>query len=222
MLRLMRKKRKFIKIIFGILAFALSLSLVVMYTNSPSSSISSSTGTGNGSTSGSTSSVNNTSNASTPVADEISALQTKIRQQEEALRVSPKNLSLLLTQGNDHYDLGLKFGVSTKDGSFHFTKAAEDYKQYLALDQNNVDVRVDMATAYFFSSQNKEAEENFQKAIQIDPKHLNAHVNYGVFLNENKDYSGAIKQWETALSLKPDQAKADSIQALIEDARSKS
>ncbi|MHB1127134.1 MAG: tetratricopeptide repeat protein [Bacillota bacterium] len=221
MLRAMRKRKRFTKVIFTILALALSLSLVVLYVNNPTSNVNGGTGTGNTNMNNMTGTTN-TGDTSSPAADEISSMQTKIRQQDEALKANPKNLTLLIIQGNDHYDLGLKYYErgSAQDGTFHLSKAADVYKQALAIDGKNVDVRVDMATAYFYTDQNELAEEGFLKAIEDDPNHINAHVNYGIFLRDAKqDNQGAIKQWEAALSLKPDRGTADRLKGLIDEAR---
>lgn len=48
--------------------------------------------------------------------------------------------------------------------------------------------------------ENKKAEENFRKAVQIAPKDSDAHNNFGVFLCSQKRYNEAQQQFKAALA----------------------
>ncbi|WP_455384296.1 type IV pilus biogenesis/stability protein PilW [Acidihalobacter prosperus] len=48
--------------------------------------------------------------------------------------------------------------------------------------------------------ENAKAEENFRRAIQINPKESDAHNNFGVFLCDQKRYQEAQKQFKAALA----------------------
>jgi len=43
----------------------------------------------------------------------------------------------------------------------------------------------------------------YEDFVQRHPKHVNAHLAYGSFLNDTKDEDGAIAQWEAARQLAP-------------------
>jgi Flp pilus assembly protein TadD len=55
-----------------------------------------------------------------------------------------------------------------------------------------------------------ESVEKFRQAIQTDPGHISAHNNLGVALRRQKDFVGAIAILQTALRLRPDDARIQS------------
>jgi tetratricopeptide (TPR) repeat protein len=61
------------------------------------------------------------------------------------------------------------------------------------------------------------AIEEFRKAAQSDPKHMNSRYNIGlVLLHDKQDIKGAIKAWEEYLKVDPNSEKAQRTRAQIE------
>jgi tetratricopeptide (TPR) repeat protein len=51
-------------------------------------------------------------------------------------------------------------------------------------------------------------KKEYADFVQLHPKHVNARLAYGSFLNDNNDDEGSLKQWETAAELAPDNPAA--------------
>ena len=51
-------------------------------------------------------------------------------------------------------------------------------------------------------------KKEYQDFIERHPKHVNARLAFGSFLNDNNDQAGAFKQWEEARQLAPDNPAA--------------
>jgi tetratricopeptide (TPR) repeat protein len=61
------------------------------------------------------------------------------------------------------------------------------------------------------------AIEEFKKAAQNDPKHLNSRYNIGiVLLHDKQDINGAIKAWEEYLKVDSNSERAQRLKAQIE------
>jgi tetratricopeptide (TPR) repeat protein len=59
--------------------------------------------------------------------------------------------------------------------------------------------------------------EEFKKAAQTDPKHVNSRYNIGlVLLHDKQDMKGAINAWEEYLKVDPNSERAQRIRAQIE------
>jgi tetratricopeptide (TPR) repeat protein len=62
------------------------------------------------------------------------------------------------------------------------------------------------------------ALEEFRKAAQSDPKHVNSRYNIGiVLLHDKQDINGAIKAWEDYLKVDPNSERADRVRAQMEN-----
>ena len=96
-------------------------------------------------------------------------------------------------------------------------EAIEAYSQYLAIKPDNPDVRTDMGIMYRKLGDFDRAIEEFRKAAQTDPKHINSRYNIGiVLLHDKQDIKGAIKAWEDYLKVDPNSERAQRIRAQIE------
>jgi tetratricopeptide (TPR) repeat protein len=61
------------------------------------------------------------------------------------------------------------------------------------------------------------AIEEFKKAAQSDPKHINSRYNLGlVLLHDKQDMKAAIKAWEDYLKVDPNSERAQRIRIQIE------
>ena len=62
------------------------------------------------------------------------------------------------------------------------------------------------------------ALEEFRKAAQSDPKHINSRYNIGiVLLHDKQDIKGAIKAWEEYLKVDPKSERAERVRAQMEN-----
>lgn len=123
----------------------------------------------------------------------------EISQLEEALRADPQNLEILISLGNNYYDIG------------KFEQAVKYYSKALEIDPKNVDVRVDMGSSYYSLKQYDKALEAFKMATEINPDHVNAWYNMGVVYKAKGDVAGTRLAWERFLALKPKGAEADRV-----------
>ena len=62
------------------------------------------------------------------------------------------------------------------------------------------------------------AIEEFKKAAQNDPKHVNSRYNIGIVLLHDKgDIKGALKAWEDYLKVDPKSERAERVRAQMEN-----
>ena len=131
---------------------------------------------------------------------------SKIETLKEIVRKDPKNLPAWVELGNLYFD------------SNQPKEAIEAYSQYLAIKPDSADVRTDMAIMYRNFGEMDRALEQFQKAAQSDPKHVNSRYNIGiVLLHDKQDIKGAIKAWEEYLKVDPKSERAERVRAQMEN-----
>ena len=139
-----------------------------------------------------------------PARDSIEAA-SQIQTLREIVKKDPKNLPAWVELGNLHFD------------SDQPKEAIEAYSHYLAVKPDNPDVRTDMGIMYRKLGQFDRALEEFRKAAQSDPKHVNSRYDIGlVLLHDKQDIKGAIKAWEEYLRVDPNSERAQRIRAQIE------
>jgi cytochrome c-type biogenesis protein CcmH/NrfG len=139
-----------------------------------------------------------------PARDSIE-VASQIKTLKEIVKKDPKNLPAWVELGNLHFD------------SDQPKEAIEAYSHYLAVKPDNPDVRTDMGIMYRKLGQFDRALEEFRKAAQSDPKHVNSRYNIGlVLLHDKQDIKGAIKAWEEYLRVDPNSERGQRIRAQIE------
>jgi len=146
--------------------------------------------------------------APSPASPDPSSLEvaSKIQTLKDILKKDPKNLPAWMELGNLYFD------------SNQPKEAIEAYSQYLAIKPDNADVRTDMAIMYRNLGEMDLALEQFQKAAQSDPKHVNSRYNIGiVLLHDKQDVKGAIKAWEEYLKVDPKSERAERVRAQMEN-----
>ncbi|WP_407312727.1 tetratricopeptide repeat protein [Desulfosporosinus sp. SB140] len=160
-----------------------------------------------------------TSSASSANSD-YNSLKNRVTVLSQQVRSNPNDIQLQLDLGNSYYDLGTAARTAAPN------EAKDDYIQSTIYYQNvlktkeDINVLTDMATAAFYSGQNDLAEKSFQKAINENPDFQQALFNYGVYLFQiKKDYTSAIRLWQTALDKDPNGPNADEIKQLIAKAK---
>ncbi|MGB7574762.1 MAG: tetratricopeptide repeat protein [Thermodesulfobacteriota bacterium] len=143
--------------------------------------------------------------APTPPARDSVEVASQIQTLKEIVKKDPKNLPAWVELGNLYFD------------SDHPKEAIDAYSRYLAAKPDNPDVRTDMGIMYRKLGQFDKALEEFKKAAQTDPKHVNSRYNIGlVLLHDKQDMKGAINAWEEYLKVDPNSERAQRIRAQIE------
>jgi len=145
--------------------------------------------------------------APAPAAPAPSPLEiaSKIQTLKDIVKKDPKNLPAWVELGNLYFD------------SDQPKEAIEAYSQYLAIKSDNPDVRTDMGIMYRKLGEFDRALEQFKRAAQSDPKHVNSRYNIGiVLLHDKQDIKGAIKAWEDYLKVDPNSERAQRIRVQIE------
>ena len=142
---------------------------------------------------------------SAPSARDSIEVASKINTLKEIVKNDPKNLPALVELGNLYFDTDQP------------KEAIEAYSRYLAIKPDNPDVRTDMGIMYRKLGQFDKAIEEFRKAAQSDPKHVNSRYNIGlVLLHDKQDIKGAVKAWEDYLKVDPNSERAQRIRGQIE------
>jgi len=142
----------------------------------------------------------------TPKGPDSIEVSSKIQSLKDAVKKDPKNLSAWVELGNLYFDSGQP------------KEAIDAYRQYLAIKPDNSDVRTDMGIMYRALGEFDRAIEEFKKAAQSDPKHVNSQYNIGIVLLHDKgDIKGAIKAWEDYLRVDPKSERAERVRAQMEN-----
>jgi cytochrome c-type biogenesis protein CcmH/NrfG len=130
---------------------------------------------------------------------------SKIQALKDILKKDPKNLGAWSELGNLYFD------------SDQPKEAVEAYNQYLAIKPDNADVRTDLGIMYRKIGDFDRALQEFRKAAQSDPKHVNSRYNIGiVLLHDKQDIKGAIQAWEEYLKVDTSSERALRLKGQIE------
>jgi cytochrome c-type biogenesis protein CcmH/NrfG len=143
---------------------------------------------------------------SVPAGPSPLEVPSKVKTLKEILEKDPKNLPAWVELGHLYFD------------SDQPKEAIEAYSQYLAVKPENPDVRTDMGIMYRRLGDLNRAIEEFRKAAQSDPKHVNSRYNIGiVLLHDKQDIKGAIRAWEDYLKVDPSSERANRVRAQMEN-----
>jgi cytochrome c-type biogenesis protein CcmH/NrfG len=127
----------------------------------------------------------------------------------ESLKQNPKDVAKLVEIANTYYDAKV------------YNKAIQYYGDALKITPKNVDVRTDMATAYWYIGDADHAIAEMEKALSFDPTHAQTLFNLGIVKSQGKrDAKGAIAAWRKLLETNPNYPNRQSVEQLIEQARS--
>jgi len=141
----------------------------------------------------------------TPQASPPTELIGKIESLKEIVKKDPKNLPAWVELGNLYFD-----GDQPRE-------AIDAYSKYLAVKPDNADVRTDMGIMFRKLGEFDRALEEFRKAAQSDPKHINSRYNMGlVLLHDKQDIKGAINAWEEYLKVDSKSERAERIRAQMD------
>ncbi|MBS3886550.1 MAG: tetratricopeptide repeat protein [Dethiobacter sp.] len=140
----------------------------------------------------------------------IAGLEQRIAQFKTNLEQSPDNFYLLANLGHAYFDLGRVQArvISNEKAIETYLQAVEVYGRALQVNPDDVDVRVNRAIMAFWSDKLDLAEEEFEKAIELNPSHAKAHYNHAIFLNFGRNNpTAAIESWHRVIELNPADAQ---------------
>ncbi len=134
--------------------------------------------------------------------------QARITEAEKIVAKDPKNLQAWVSLGNDYFDTSQP------------QKAIDAYSKALELNPNNPDILTDQGVMYKRVGWFDKALANFDKAQQVDPKHLQSLYNIGVvYMEDLKQPDKALKVWGKYLEMDSTSPTAQQIKAVMEKKR---
>jgi len=133
----------------------------------------------------------------------------RIAEAEKILAQDPKNYQVWVQLGNDYFD--------TEQPQ----KSVNAYSKALEIDSNRQDtpnVLTDQGVMYRKMGLFDKAVANFEKAGQLDPKHLQSLYNLGVvYANDLKQIDKAIAVWQRYVALDPMSPQGQQVKAMIDE-----
>jgi len=124
------------------------------------------------------------------------------------LKKDPRNRQALVQAGNICYD------------GQRYAEAITYYTRGLEIDPNDVNVRTDLGTAYWYSGKAEEAVRQFELALKLVPTYPQTLFNLGIVrLHGLNDPEGAVAAWEKLLASNPGYPEAGKVRAQLEQAR---
>lgn len=162
------------------------------------------------------SSVSTSNSAAASAEAQYQLRKSQVQDLEQKVKAQPGDLAVKEQLANAYYDLGLAAQQSVPAESVgDFTKAVQDYQEILK-SKKDINVLVDLATAAFYAGQDDLAEKSYQEALAQQPDSFNVLYSYGFFLTQaKKDYAGALKLWQEALTKDPSNPNADQLKKLM-------
>lgn len=136
-------------------------------------------------------------------ASDPRAAAARIAALEQAVARNPKDHAAAVALGNAYYD------------QHRFADAEKAYRRALDLGAPGPDVRVDYGTCLFYQNRAKEAVAQYEAALKVDPKHINARINLGMAFQALGQPEKAAAVWSEALSLAADPVTRQRIQERI-------
>jgi cytochrome c-type biogenesis protein CcmH/NrfG len=134
--------------------------------------------------------------------------QARITEAEKVVAKEPKNLQAWVSLGNDYFDTSQP------------QKAIDAYSKALEINPNNPDVLTDQGVMFKKVGWFDKALANFEKAQQIDPKHLQSLYNIGVvYMEDLKQRDKALVAWGKYLEMDSTSPTAQQIKAVMEKNR---
>jgi predicted TPR repeat methyltransferase len=134
--------------------------------------------------------------------------QARITAMQSVVARDPKNVEAWVQLGNDYFD--------TRQPQ----KAIDAYQRALELRPANPNVLTDQGVMYRELGQFDKAVANFQKANQVDGKHVQSLFNLGVvYLNDLKQPKKAVETWNKIIQIAPQSDQAVQARTAIEDAK---
>jgi cytochrome c-type biogenesis protein CcmH/NrfG len=123
--------------------------------------------------------------------------QQRIDMNQKIVAQDPRNIGSWVALGNDLSD------------TRQFARAIDAYNAALKLQPNNPDVITDLGVVYEQLADYDKALAAFERAQQVDPKHLQSLMNVGVIEAFRKNNpTRAIQAWKRVIELAPTSPQA--------------
>jgi tetratricopeptide (TPR) repeat protein len=125
------------------------------------------------------------------------ALDQRIAMHEDLVKQDPKNVQAWIQLGNDYFD------------SHQHQKSIDAYGKALALKPDDPDVLTDQGIMYRELKNFEQAAKNFQRANQVDPRHLQSLFNLGVvYAYDLRQTDKAVEAWTRVIQVDPNSTQA--------------
>ena len=145
--------------------------------------------------------------------------QQQAAEAQAAVEQAAAPLLAAVTQNPSDFDSLVKLGNVYYDGQ-QFAGAIQYYERALAIHPENVDVRTDMGTAYWYSGDAEKALSELQTSLKYQPGHPQTLFNLGWVRWQGKaDPKGAIEAWQQLLKANPDYPQKDQVEKYIAKAK---
>jgi len=98
-----------------------------------------------------------------------------------------------------------------------YTESVEWYEQALRLKGDDANVSTDLGVAYYYTDQPDKAIQQFERSLQIDPKHTKTMLNMGIVKAFGKqDLAGAAVAWQQVIAAAPQSPEAEAAKKALE------
>jgi serine/threonine-protein kinase len=105
----------------------------------------------------------------------------------------------------DDANAHVKFGSILCDFKRDYPSAEAEFREVIRLQANDATAHYCLGNALNGQGKGDEAMASFRKAIELNPKHAEAHVNIGfILLHVKRDYPAAEAEFREAIRLNPD------------------
>jgi len=122
----------------------------------------------------------------------------------DQLKSSPNDATLLYKVGSVYYDAQI------------FPEAVRYYEQAAKVNPKALDLRTDLATAYYYAGDTERSLNEFDEVLKVDSKFANALFNQGMIRWQAKmDIKGAVDSWKKLLQSNPNYEHRDQVESLI-------
>ena len=128
----------------------------------------------------------------TEFRDYLSDTQRNLLDGLIALQGNPNDLPKLKQVGDAYYNLRDESGNVA-----YAQKAVDYYERYLKQKSDDVDVRTDLSSMYFYAGGTDKAIQMATSVLKIQPDHIQANFNLGIFYWRGRtDYIAAAQQFK--------------------------
>jgi len=102
-----------------------------------------------------------------------------------------------------------------------FGEAVTWYEGALELDPKDANVSTDLGVAFYYLNQADRALQQFDRSLEIDPRHGKTLLNQGIVLAFGKqDLKGAAASWQKLIDLAPASPEADAARRALQGLQS--
>lgn len=162
-----------------------------------------------------------TAQASAPATEQSAAptQQQWAADMQAAVSQAAAPLLAAIKQNPTDYDSLVKLGNLYYDGQ-QFQNAIPYYERAVAIHPENVDVRTDMGTAYWYTGNADKAIAAMETSLKYRPGHAQTLFNLGWVRWQGKaDPKGAVAEWEQLLKANPDYPQRQQVEQYIAKAK---